>query len=409
MPAIFDPLECRRLMSAGLKSGVLRVTSTDADDVINFDLVDGRIVVTTNGVREGTFNRTAVKKIIVDARDGDDYVAITSSIKINAVMHGGEGEDVLVGGSGHDTLLGQDGKDLLRGRKGNDRIDPGGGDNTMDGGAGTDTADFSSLSTGLFMGGIRGVATSSSDGKKVATYSSFEMYEGTAEDDVMFGAPETIEVRGNGGNDRLSALGARATLLGGDGNDTLSNRRGANVFDGGSGRDRVDYHDSYLDGDPGVVVSLDGVANDGRPGENDDLRNIEDITGTRAADTLIGNNQSNVLNGGIGNDTLRGEGGNDTLHGGYGADSLEGGEGTDVLNGSSENDTLIGNAGRDVLYGEDGDDRFYARDFERDQINGGAGNDRALIDPNSGNIFDIKKTGDGYENIEFATEDRFLL
>ena len=56
--------------------------------------------------------------------------------------------------------------------------------------------------------------------------------------------------------------------------------------------------------------------------EGDVLASIENVTGSRGADKIVGDGIPNVIKGGAGNDTLSGAGGNDKLHGGAGNDTL---------------------------------------------------------------------------------------
>lgn len=73
------------------------------------------------------------------------------------------------------------------------------------------------------------------------------------------------------------------------------------------------------------------------------------ISGTNAADYLIGL---------TGNDRLAGGAANDLLSGGAGDDVLAGGPGNDVLDGGTGDDVLDGGAGRDTMSGGPGADRF---------------------------------------------------
>jgi Ca2+-binding RTX toxin-like protein len=86
---------------------------------------------------------------------------------------------------------------------------------------------------------------------------------------------------------------------------------------------------------------------------------------------IVGTAKSEYLAGGGHDDTIFGLGGNDTLLGGAGDDVIYGGAG---------NDSITGGAGADRLYGGDGSDTIYAVDDERDIIDCGAGNDRAVVD-----------------------------
>ena len=148
---------------------------------------------------------------------------------------------------------------------------------------------------------------------------------------------DQIVANGNDGNDVMNLNGAgavRATLNGGTGNDTLTgtslaNRfvgeAGADVFNGLGGVDIVSYAERTAS--QPVVVTLDGVANDGRSGEGDHVKtDVEDVVGGAGADTLkaiAGNAVVNVLNGGAGNDKIR------TREGTATADRVICGAGTD--------------------------------------------------------------------------------
>jgi len=87
------------------------------------------------------------------------------------------------------------------------------------------------------------------------------------------------------------------------------------------------------------------------------------IKGTAKADVLKGNAKANVICGLAGNDKILGLAGNDTLLGGPGNDTITGGPGKDLMNGAA------------------GNDAFFAADGRADRIFGGAGNDRATVDP----------------------------
>ena len=86
---------------------------------------------------------------------------------------------------------------------------------------------------------------------------------------------------------------------------------------------------------------------------------------------IVGTDKGEYLAGGGHDDTIFGLGGNDTLLGGAGDDRIYGGSGRDVITGGS---------GADHLYGGAGSDTIFAADGERDFINCGSGNDRAVVD-----------------------------
>lgn len=181
-------------------------------------------------------------------------------------------------------------------------------------------------------------------------------------------------LHGESGADRLEVLGPGASLLGGPGNDVLVGGAGDDYLTGGPGADDVsggagrDSHvywaaagEEAYEPTAGVHATLDGVANDGQPGEGDNLRaDVEGIGGTDFPDVLIGNASANWLNG------VRGD------------DLLEGGSGDDTIRGDLGNDRLIGGPGLDEVYGDrtspdfpnsfSGEDRLELRDGEADSF-----------------------------------------
>src|SRR4051794_20591617 len=127
--------------------------------------------------------------------------------------------------------------------------------------------------------------------------------DGAGGDDII---KDTVDdagrtLSGGPGNDKIEGYGGNDTLDGGDGNDEVNGNAGNDVVRGGAGDDVING-DNYkspgsdvIDGGPGYdqiddwsipdaathpqpTVSLDGVANDGRPGEGDNVTGIEKFT-----------------------------------------------------------------------------------------------------------------------------------
>ena len=212
-------------------------------------------------------------------------------------------------------------------------------------------------------------------------------------------------IQAGGGNDHVNGGPGSDNLVGGAGNDTIdggpgndylegisymdeSNTLGSDTYVGGGDSDRLTYDARSED----LNLSLDGVANDGGPGENDNIgADIVTVIGGHGADTFTGNSYSNGFSGGEGDDTANGAGGDDNMVGGPGNDRLNGGDGQDVLGGESGNDTLDGGAGVDRFWGDSigagirgycdtGQDEIHARDGAQETINCGPGTDSAVID-----------------------------
>ena len=124
-------------VTADLVGSELRVIGDAANDFIAVSLVSGdssQIVVLLSAIPIGTFARSSVTTILVDAGAGNDQVELQDSSgtftdTIPTTILGGDGTDSLVGGRGPETL---------RGGSGHDRINGGGGNDTMSGDEGDD-------------------------------------------------------------------------------------------------------------------------------------------------------------------------------------------------------------------------------------------------------------------------------
>ncbi|MDQ5833109.1 MAG: calcium-binding protein [Actinomycetota bacterium] len=128
---------------------------------------------------------------------------------------------------------------------------------------------------------------------------------------------------GDQGDTVSVAFPGSVTVEGGDGNDTFSAERsglgGGDVLRGGAGSDMADYGARAAP----LQIDLDGVADDGEPGEGDNVNgDVEDVTGGAGDDRIVGNAARNHL---------RGESGDDQLDGGATRDVLDGGGGTDTI------------------------------------------------------------------------------
>jgi Ca2+-binding RTX toxin-like protein len=244
------------------------------------------------------------------------------------VLSGGPGDDVLSGGVGDDVLSGDDGADSMAGDDGADQLSGGAGGDVMAGGTGADQLDGGLGPNRMDGGDDNDVLVAGPDG---------DALDGGAGDDTVTGGDGPDALSGGAGQDRLDAGAGNDSLAGGDGNDLLLTGPGADVLAGGGGVDTADYGLSAA----GVGVSLDGTANDGAPGEAD---NVEaDI------EVVLGSTQADYLTAGPASVTLRGDAGDDRLVGGPAADTLDGGDGNDVLDGGDGPDVIYGAGGTDTV------------------------------------------------------------
>ena len=162
-----------------------------------------------------------------------------------------------------------------------------------------------------------------------------ENARGGAGNDSITGNAKDNELLGNDGNDVLSGLAGDDTLKGGSGNDTLIGGTGDDKLIGGGGDDVLNGGwgiDWAIFGDVlfgGVTVDLlKGTQRTGAGGI-DTLLSVENVGGTRYADSLKGSELANELLGDDGNDLLWGNGGADVIVGGRGNDQMWGGAGAD--------------------------------------------------------------------------------
>jgi Ca2+-binding RTX toxin-like protein len=185
---------------------------------------------------------------------------------------------------------------------------------------------------------------------------------------TVLGGPEADTIISGAGPERVEPGAGPDVLHTGDGSDAVVAAHGAadaaDLFDLGPGTsDTAYYDDSTLP----LVLSLDGIANDGAAGEGDNLIDVEQARGGPADDVLSGSESADMLFGGPGQDRIEGNGGDDEIDGFSGDDSLGGGSGADEISGGQGADRIADSDGDDHLRGDSG----------RDRLSGGAGNDLA--------------------------------
>jgi Ca2+-binding RTX toxin-like protein len=373
--------------TASVTAGVLTYTASAGEanqvvvslNLINHHVDDPGIAITPGlgciAEDADTVNCAAVTSISINAADLAD--SATVNVATPSTLLGGDGDDVLTGGGGADAL---------NGNNGNDTLDGGLGSDTFNGGSGIDTTTYASRINNVTTD-IDGVADDGEAGEADTVGTDVENLVGGAGDDTLTGSSAANTLSGGGGGDTIGGLDGADVLDGGTGGDSLG---------GGADSDTV----TYASRSATVTVDVDGSADDGETGENDNvLTDVENVTGGSGADTLTGSSLANTLSGGGGNDTLDGSTGADSFSGGAGSadvvtyatrtsdvtadidgvaddgesgesdnvqsdvENLTGGSGIDTLTGSSAANTLSGGSGNDSLDGGTG----------ADILNGGAG------------------------------------
>lgn len=265
---------------------------------------------------------------------------------------------------------------------------------------------------------------------------------GSDGNDIINGSASyaTLTLYGGKGDDILQGSMANDVMYGGVGNDTFYTGKGQDAIDGGDGVDTVLYEQAQsgviaqlLNTDLSKLLDVGG----------DYLFNIENLTGSRFDDFLIGNNQNNVIRGGMGDDVIIGGAGDDMLLGGDGNDLLYGGDGIDTvvyegsdqggvtvqlqeldgslflplqnvgeaqgdqlfgienLTGSRYDDLLIGNSQDNILSGGDGDDILCGAGGV-DTLMGGGGDDVYVLAVGSRVHVSAIGNGEGMDILNFG-------
>jgi Ca2+-binding RTX toxin-like protein len=288
--------------------------------------------------------------------------------------------DTLIGNTGNNVLAGGAGDDLLIGLSGNDTFDGGAGVDTVSyvnagyvtvdlaltgpqsvgGSEGLDTfVNVENVVASMYWGGTLkgdsganrltgGINASTfmgrggddildgSNGSRGDTASYAEATNGVAVDLAVSGPQNTGEgfdtligienLTGSAFADTLKGTSGANVLIGGAGDDTLVGRGGSDRIEGGDGIDTVSYEGVASGVQVNLNTSYYGTGYNGTG--MDALVDIENVTGSAFADTLIGN---------------------DVLTGGLGRDTLTGGAGSDVFDINALNETLVGVNLRDVI------------------------------------------------------------
>jgi Ca2+-binding RTX toxin-like protein len=428
-PDTIDSIEVAELSGSSGDDNLTVTTFTGAVDLDGGGGVDTVDVTATGPAPTTTTATSFTADAAAVTRPGADLISMFAVERVH--LRGGTGTDTLdttafsglatlSGGDGDDTLALGPGGGTIDAGPGNDTLRPGPAAETLIGGPGTDTllgdrgTTFGAVTltpTALTVGGtvhaLDGIETANLAGSPAA-----DTFDATA-----FPGPVVIDA--GAGDDRVRTGPGPDVLLGGPGNDDLDGGAGADVIDGGLGNDFVHGGpggpgdgDTLLGG-PGfdmvtyaarttpVRVTLDGVADDGSAGENDqaDL-SLEGVIGGTADDVIVlqqsaatrsvrsvrGGPGAGFAYGGAGNDQITGTPLADVIGGGPGNDTVTSGAGNDAVHGGSGNDIIKAGPGNDRTYGERGvdqidlgagDDVAFSLDRSKDTVNCGEGTDQA--------------------------------
>lgn len=259
----------------------------DGNDRVTMSSTPAAIAVTVNGERDSD---TLIAPNTVNAWrvTGSQIGTLNSTVSFNAVEN-------LTGGTSSDTFT-VVGLGYVTGV-----IDGGTGANTLVGPNRAVTWTIDAVNGGTFNSGLSNQSFS-----RITTING-----GTVADQFTFrsGGSISATVNGGSGNDRF--------IISSGGTTTGS-------VEGGAGNDWLDYSAFTT----GVTVNLSTSTGSQIIGG---VFTMEHVLGGSGNDSLTGNSLNNILVGGAGGDVLTGNGGRDVLLGGDGADTLNGGVGEDLL------------------------------------------------------------------------------
>ena len=149
-------------------------------------------------------------------------------------------------------------------------------------GDGDDSASFSFSPPGLATEVHGGDGADLIEGYAISAGPLAQVLDGGAGNDKIDGDQGADLVRGGPGDDELEGGAGGDVLEGGEGDDLLHpdgfEDPATDTVDGGPGVDTVsDYDQPGNSSQPRLNISFDGAGNDGRPGENDNVTNVEDF------------------------------------------------------------------------------------------------------------------------------------
>jgi len=359
----------------------------DGDNLVTTGSGDDRIV-TGNGnqvIFAGDGDNT------VETGDGDQIIMTgTGNDKVevgtgNDRISVGDGENIVVSGAGNDQVFAGDGNDLISTGAGNDTISAGAGSDQIDGGEGVDILSYRESAEGVTVNLADG--SGSGGDAEGDSLSNIENIEGTQHDDRITGDHKDNQLVGGSGDDWLSGGLGSDNIIGGEGTDTVSYE----YVDPGRENTEGNIH--------GIDVSLGGESDEGfTRTEGDQLKSIENLSGSSLDDRLQGSSLDNVIDGRAGDDRIFGLEGDDDLFGNQGNDKLYGGSGDDRLSGGDGDDVLFGESGGDVFQMGRG----------TDVVVGGEGED-TLLSGKDIDTYSFEQLGDSIQIIDSTTGDTTVV
>jgi len=234
-------------------------------------------------VGAGTDPGWSLADLDADDLGEEDIVQLAFTNIKYLILEGMAGDDVLSLGGGGGTGTAYTGiSDILGGA----------GADAMIGGNGTDTANYSTsletegITVDLDLDDETGVGEGLGGQAEGDTLQEIENIHGSRFDDFLFGDAGTNLITGGEGNDTIGGDFGDDFEFGDAGNDVFTQGgvdNGSDTLQGGEGTDSVLYCDRSVE----VSISNNDTADDGEPGELDNVSGIENYSPAGAGDCAV--------------------------------------------------------------------------------------------------------------------------
>jgi Ca2+-binding RTX toxin-like protein len=347
-------------LSSALSSEAIAL---DANNVLSYGgntLYDFATVTKANYTHTGTGTLDWVGSALA----GNQVISANTSGTAAATITGGAGNDTLTGNLGANTITGGDGNDVISALAGNDTISGGAGNDaltagdgadTVSGGAGNDTVTLTESGSSADVVEISSVVGTSTDSASVVVASGLDTGGDTitgfdlAADTLKITATNVVAFE----HGTHTGVGAGSVELSATGVVGEFSKMTAVVELGSSTTAGTIAIGAAATGD--IAVTFSGLTNAGVAVTDLTVAGIEAslegriqyvLTGTAAANTIVGGSLADSISGGADADSLSGGAGVDTLTGGTGQDTITSGLGADtIIIGAGDAITTIGGAG----------------------------------------------------------------
>jgi hypothetical protein len=286
---------------------VLQVIGSEEEDQIKLKSKNSQIEVLIrfgNQIKQAwSFDESEIDRIVILGAGGDDKIHMDRDIPIPAFIDGGSGNDRIRSGSGDDEIIGGEGNDRIETNDGDDLVTDRSGDNRIWTGNGNDVVVTGPGNDRIATGDGNDVIQSGAGANQVFAGDGNDWIEsGDGDDLIASGAGDDYVVAGGGNNQVLLQAGDDIAVAG-SGNDLIRGGSGRDLLVGGGGEDRLiggqdddlmvsglwiasdtegtlraihrvwndaglNYQDrvdsimSGIDGDDGLVIIAESIAND---------------------------------------------------------------------------------------------------------------------------------------------------